>query len=476
MLGPGAAFTISSTGTTSADTESISPGISQLHPEKLSSYNRCRVLHLDNSRHGRKRIVQSTRLYASPGGRLRLDRFGSSFHELSLELLVNSQNPPTFLKTETLLKQKLHTMPLNGSNKRRVSEIKRYDRIPAWPLKNGLPLQVLGSLPGFKKITSKLEETYGGRDCPNIFVNSNDISKTSPFLMLVHHNHSFQHNDPARQIEKSLIPEGFPSHAHRGMMTVTICIRGGLLHRDSLGIKQVFGADKKKYAGKHTQALNFGAGVVHELLWDNSHSKFDRRTIRQEMYQIWVDVPSNERLSNVSVDLIGDDESPIVLTRNGADLESRTTVIAGSHENRTSTMKQKSPFTILQVSVLPGKTWKHSSPTSFESMILYMRRGSAKIEGEDIQTHCTSFCTKHGDEIVVRAHEKEGADFLFLAGEPLNHKVVARGAIVMNSEHDVATAVRDNKSFRMGKPWSDGLTDEEWRRHVTRYPCQYESD
>jgi redox-sensitive bicupin YhaK (pirin superfamily) len=401
------------------------------------------------------------------------------FHELMLNLLVNSQrSAPPLLNSDILIDCNSEAPP-GRSKRRRVSKLQRYERIPAWPLKNGIQLQTIARLPGGNEVASRLEDRYGGMDCPNIFVNTDDISKTSPFLMLVHHNHSFDLYDPARWIEKSVIPEGFPSHAHRGMMTVTICLKeGGLIHRDSLGIKQCFGADaNNKYCGKHTQALNFGAGVLHELMWDNTPSRIGQRIIRQEIYQIWVDLPSDQRMSNIAVDLLGgEDETPTVIESKGSKVESSTIVIAGSHKNHNSTMMQKSGFTILQVSVGPGKTWKHSSPLSFRSMVLYMRSGSAKIEGRQIPKHCTSFCSSDGEEVAVVADEKLGADFLFLSGQPLDQNVVARGSTVGESDQDIADFSKDYKENKMGKPWVENLTDAQWKMHVDRYPCEYDSE
>lgn len=400
-----------------------------------------------------------------------------NIHELALELLVNNQQPPHLLNSDILIENEKVDAPSGRSKKRRVTKLQRYERIPAWPLKNGMRLQTISRLPGGKQVASRLEDRYGGgRNCPNIFVNTDDISKTSPFMMLVHHNHSFDLYDPSRIIEKQIIPEGFPSHPHRGMMTITICLKGGLVHRDSLGIKQVFGADASKYCGKHTQALNFGAGVVHELMWDNAPFRLGHRIIRQEIYQIWVDLPSDQRMSNVAVDVLGgDDETPTVIERNGAEVESTTIVIAGSHKNHESAMTQKSNFTVLQVSLEPGKTWQHSCPVSFQSMVIYMRSGNGSIDGTAIPHHCTAFCSNDSEEVVVVSDEKLGADFLFLAGQPLDHNIVARGSVVVDSNKDLADYRNDVKENKLGKPWEATLIDSQWKKHVDRYPCRYDS-
>ncbi len=82
--------------------------------------------------------------------------------------------------------------------------------------------------------------TIGGRVIPMSFMSSADGINTrqslSPFLLLVHHQHSFMPLDPTRTITNLFLPEGFPAHPHSGFSTVTITLDGGLKHRDSEGI------------------------------------------------------------------------------------------------------------------------------------------------------------------------------------------------------------------------------------------------
>jgi redox-sensitive bicupin YhaK (pirin superfamily) len=432
------------------------------------------------------RVAQPRRFNTSLSSNKNRERSvsGINFHQVILDVLINSQQSLSILNSDILIdatccKELSASSSESGlsSKRRRVTKLQRFERVPAWPLKNGIPMRILARLPGGHKVASELEERLGGMDCPNIFVNTDDISKTSPFLMLVHHNHSFDLFDPARWMEKSLIPEGFPSHAHRGMATITICLRGGLIHRDSLGIKQVFGPDEnEKYQGKHTQILNFGAGVLHELMWDSAPFRVGQQRItRQEIYQIWVDVPSDQRMSKISVDLLGGDhETPTVVEKEGSEVESTTTVIAGSHKNYKSMMPQKSDYTILQVFVEPGKTWRYSSPLSFKSMVLYMRSGRAEIEGTVVPKHCTSFCSNNGKELVVVADDNLGADFLLLAGRPLCQDIIVQGSVAGESNQDIADFKKDCREHKMGKPWDENMTDAQWKMHVDSHPCKYE--
>jgi len=105
-------------------------------------------------------------------------------------------------------------------------KIEKFGRLPVWPVQNGLIRFVVSRFS--EKAGVFFERVLGGSVCPNFF----DPSATSPFILLVHHNHKFISFDPIRPLSSLILPEGFPAHPHRGFVTLTICLKGGLVHRD----------------------------------------------------------------------------------------------------------------------------------------------------------------------------------------------------------------------------------------------------
>ena len=100
---------------------------------------------------------------------------------------------------------------------RRVSRVDRGPRLPVWPsFPNGIACVVLDLL-GFKEAAAWLEDKIGGRVCPMML----DDFDADPFLLLVHHRHSFLPFDPFRAIFRAVLAEGFPAHPHRGFETIT---------------------------------------------------------------------------------------------------------------------------------------------------------------------------------------------------------------------------------------------------------------
>ena len=76
---------------------------------------------------------------------------------------------------------------------RKVASIQKYARLPVWPVWNGVIIFFLSKLGIPNTTITKLEDIFGGRVCPNFFNDQDPATamSTSPFIMLVHHMHSF---------------------------------------------------------------------------------------------------------------------------------------------------------------------------------------------------------------------------------------------------------------------------------------------
>jgi redox-sensitive bicupin YhaK (pirin superfamily) len=194
----------------------------------------------------------------------------------------------------------------------------------------------------------------------------------------------------------------------------------------------------------------------------------------QELYQLWINVPSYHKLQSPDVRLLGADECPTI-SSTITDESSETIVLAGSYQNQQSKAPIMSDMSILHVRVQPNGTWKYTLPTSFETVILYIRQGSLEIAGTTVSVHHTAYLeAAGGDELVIVSNSKEGVDFLLLAGRPLLEPVAAQGSMVMNSAGEINDAYRDYQAGFMGQPWDHKLTNDEWKAHVQKYPCRYQ--
>ena len=261
-----------------------------------------------------------------------------------------------------------------------------------------------------------------------------------------------------------------------GFVTVTYILKGGFIHRDSLGIKQIYGAEKR-HKGKHTQWLTTGAGMLHEEMWDIHPDDGGIGVLQpssQELFQLWLNVPASKKLMPPRVDIIGGEEETPSVVKEIEGAKTETLVLAGTYEGKTSVAPCLSDIALFHVKVSPGSVWKYEIPTSFRNAIIYVRTGSVSIGGKRIPPHYTAYLAPFGTSLVVSSEEE--ADFLLMAGKPLNEPVAAQGSMVMNSTEEINQAYRDYQALRMGAPWSHKLNDEEWMKHVNKYASAYKSE
>lgn len=236
---------------------------------------------------------------------------------------------------------------------------------------------------------------------------------------------------------------------------------------------------EERHNGKHTQYLMTGAGLLHEEMYDiQPNNAFG--VSGQELYQLWLNVPASNKMDDPFVQLLGgEDETPTVMNEIG---NVATIVLAGNYQGKQSTARIFSDVSIFHVKMgiyddntSKGKKmkWEYMLPTGHATCILYLRTGTVTVDGQDISAHNTIFFQSSGAHLVVES--QEGADFMFLSGEPLNEPVAAQGSMVMNSGNGINQAYSDYQAGMMGAPWEHTLSDEEWKQHNTKFPNIYSS-
>ncbi|GAB5359877.1 hypothetical protein AAMO2058_000580000 [Amorphochlora amoebiformis] len=366
-------------------------------------------------------------------------------------------------------------------NIRRVDKVQTPPRLPVWPVTNGLGLLLLDAL-GQKGLARKLEDRIGGRVSPMIL----DYSDTNPFVLLVHHRHSFTKFDPIRPLSNLVIPEGFPAHPHRGFETITYVLKGGFVHRDSIGVKMRYWAESGSKPA--VQWLTAGRGILHEEMWDSEKGKESTKglaslTSQQELFQIWLNLPRSHKLSKPKIQLLGSgcidrnlnqdtygevqpidipvvtDESPGVTVR----------VLAGGFGERTCKVETATDVTLLHIMLDHNSTFQTVDIPQQHTVFFYVRKGAVKVGEDTIDTH--QLCTLERSSVagrVVRleAFDPEGADILFFSGEPINEPIATKGSMVMNTDYEILKAYQDYEYGEFGYPWDEKLHDDEWAQHV----------
>jgi redox-sensitive bicupin YhaK (pirin superfamily) len=359
---------------------------------------------------------------------------------------------------------------------RRVERVEKFARLPVWPAWNGVLLWLVGSLFG-NDTAARLENSITGRVCPNFY----NYVDTSPFVMLVHHCHSFSALDPLRFIQRTFFPEGFPAHPHRGFVTITYILHGGFIHRDSEGIYQTYGSlseskQHDRYNGKHTQWLTTGRGMLHEEMFDVvAGIEHGQMNSRQELYQIWLNVPSHHKMDEPrSVLLGGNVETPVVYSD---DRKAKTLILAGTYDGKTSIAPIVTDLGLFHVTLDPFSTWTFNLPSpAYETVFIYVRQGSLYCLGSNnsdndnvemkISAHHTAYFERGNGDIVSVTAGADVADFMFLAGVPIKEPCYASGSMVMNYPREIDQAYVDYQRGLFGIPWDHKLSNAAWRKHV----------
>ena len=254
------------------------------------------------------------------------------------------------------------------------------------------------------------------------------VAERSPFLLLDYAAPtSFTPNDGYRR--------GVGQHPHRGFETVTIVYEGEVEHRDSTGRGGVIGRGD-------VQWMTAGSGILHEEF----HSeRFSREGGPFEMVQLWVNLPARDKMAAPGYQAITDASIPVVTLPEG---RGQLRVIAGEFDGQAGPASTFSPLHVWDLRLAAGAHIDLPLPEGWTTMLVVLD-GTVQVNGDALlrATQMATFSTE-GDRVQVEANGE--AKLLLLAGEPIDEPVVGYGPFVMNSQAEIAEAVRDFNSGKFG--------------------------
>ena len=233
---------------------------------------------------------------------------------------------------------------------------------------------------------------------------------------------------------------GAPDHPHRGFETVTYLLSGGFQHKDSTG-----------HAGKlkagDVQWMTAGSGVVHsELPTDD----FMRDGGVMHGFQVWVNLPARDKMIKPRYQEIPAAQIPIATSSDG---KVTVRVIAGQALGKSAVIETRTPIYYLYYTIQPGGAVAQDIPNGYNALV-YLISGELKVGEEQKSVH-EGQMAQLGDgdavHLTVASDAAAPADFLLLAGQPLNEPVARYGPFVMNTREQIEQAFRDYQSGRMGQ-------------------------
>lgn len=221
---------------------------------------------------------------------------------------------------------------------------------------------------------------------------------------------------------------GVGEHPHRGFETVTIVYEGEVEHRDSTGAGGKIGPGD-------VQWMTAASGILHE----EYHSRdFARKGGNFEMVQLWVNLPSKDKMTAPGYQTLLDTNIPAVDLPEDA---GRVRVIAGEYEGYRGPARTFTPIDVWDVRLNQGRSTTFNIAEG-RTVALAVLRGTVEINGETVarEAHLVTF-DQGGGSIHVEANSD--ATLLVLSGEPIDEPIVGYGPFVMNTEEEIRRAISD---------------------------------
>lgn len=223
---------------------------------------------------------------------------------------------------------------------------------------------------------------------------------------------------------------GFPSHPHRGFQTVTYMLEGRMRHGDNQGNTGLLGPGS-------VQWMTAGRGIVHSEMPEQDHG-------RMRGFQLWVNLPSTEKMGAPGYQDIAPERVPIVKRDDGASVR----VLAGEYAGETGPATAQSTEPLYLDVRLPAHSSVRIPVTSGHNAFVYAFEGRVEVgaDRKELVRGDLGVLTAQG-EVVLRAAEVP-TSAIVVAGRPIGEPVVKYGPFVMNTRAEIVQAVEDYNAGR----------------------------
>ena len=124
-------------------------------------------------------------------------------------------------------------------------------------------------------------------------------------------------------------------------------------------------------------------------------------------------------------------------------------MIAGTHDGAQGPARTFTPMNVWDVRLAAGATATLPQPEGWTTMLVVLE-GTVQVNGEAVlrQAQMATLSTE-GEGVVIEANAD--AKVLLLAGEPIDEPVVGYGPFVMNTQAEIAEAIRDFNAGKFGR-------------------------
>ena len=210
---------------------------------------------------------------------------------------------------------------------------------------------------------------------------------------------------------------GFPMHPHRGIETISYVSRGKMIHRDSLG-------NEDGISDGEVQWMNSGSGIMHEEMVPAAD--------RLLGVQLWLNLPSKDKMSKPSYNSIKNDKIPEIEIEGG-----KLRLLAGTYKEYQGYKGKYLPMNYYDIQLNADAEFTLTMGQK-DSVMIFTLLGNIYINGEYIEEK-TAVKLTEGDSLTIK-NGKEKAQVLYINSKALNEPIAWAGPIVMNTQDEIQKA------------------------------------
>ncbi|MCS6915732.1 MAG: pirin family protein [Myxococcales bacterium] len=230
---------------------------------------------------------------------------------------------------------------------------------------------------------------------------------------------------------------GAPDHPHRGFETVTYMLEGEFEHEDSAGHRGVIRAGD-------VQWMTAGAGIVHSEM-PAAHIRRDGGRVHG--FQLWVNLPARLKMTRPRYQEV---PAAAIPEATSADGRARVRVIAGQALGVSAAIDTLTPIVYQDWTLQEGADVRLPLPED-HAVLVYVFQGSVAL-GDSGTAVRDGQAALLGQGAAMRLRGLPGGGrLLLLAGVPLREPVARYGPFVMNTVDELAQALADHRSGRLGE-------------------------
>lgn len=239
---------------------------------------------------------------------------------------------------------------------------------------------------------------------------NNTVETYDPILML----DSFESTNPEEYIA------GFPIHPHRGIETISLIVKGNMVHKDSLG-------NEDGITDGEVQWMTAGSGILHEEKLPAADKLLG--------VQLWLNMPSKDKMSPPEYHSIKKEDIAEIPIDGGI-----LRLISGSYKEHKGFKGKYSPLDYYHI-ILQANSKFTIETEEDKSVLVFLLSGDAKVADEMISEKTAVKLTQGNSLEIETLHE--GAQILFLSSNKLEEPVSWGGPIVMNTKEELDLAFRE---------------------------------